>query len=145
MKKLILIATLLSSVLFFSCAKDKKTSISFEQLPVAAQTFLNTHFADLTLQSIIKEEEGKDVEYDVKYTDFTEVNFDRNGDWEKVERRGVAVPDGIIPEAVLAYVKANYAQSFIVEIDKDRNGYEVKLNGGLDLEFDRNGNFKRLD
>lgn len=145
MKRLIFIAALMSSVLFFSCAKDKKTAIAFEQLPVAAQTFLNTHFSDLTPQSIIKEEDGREVEYDVRYTDFTEVNFNKNGDWEKVERKGVAVPDAIIPAAILAYVNANYPAGFIVEIDKDRNGYEVKLNGGLDLEFDRNGNFKRID
>lgn len=146
MKKLILIAALLSAVLFSSCAKDKKTLIDFSQLPVAAQTFLNTHFSDLTLQSIIKEEEGREVEYEVRYTDLTEVNFDRNGDWDKVERKGIAIPDAVIPASILAYVKEKFpAPDFIVEIDKDRNGYEVKLNGGLDLEFDRDGNFKRID
>ena len=146
MKKLILIATLMSSVLFFSCAKDKKTAITFDQLPVAAQTFLETHFSDLSRLSIIKEEDGREVEYEVKYADLTEVNFDKNGNWEKVERQGVAVPDAIIPATILSYVKANFPEgNFIVEIDKERNGYEVKLNSGLDLEFDRNGNFIRID
>lgn len=145
MKKLIFIAALMSSVLFFSCAKEKKTAVAFNQLPEAAQTFLNTHFSDLTVLSIIKDEDGREVEYEVKYTDLTEVDFDRNGAWEKVERVNVSVPDAIIPAAILTYVRTNFPANFIVEIDKDRNGYDVKLNSGLDLEFDRNGNFKRID
>lgn len=150
MKKLMFIATLMSALLFTSCAKDEKTLIEFGQLPATAQTFLQTHFSDLTLLSIIKEVDGREVDYDVRYTDLTEVDFNKNGNWEKVERVNIAIPDAIIPANILTYVREKFPNTIIVEIDKDRYGYEVKLNSNgvvldMDLEFDTNGNFRRID
>ena len=56
-----------------------------------------------------------------------------------------AVPSKLILPAIQKYVKANYPSAAIVQIDIDRNKYEVELNNGLDLEFSRDGRFLKVD
>ena len=43
------------------------------------------------------------------------------------------------------YIAANYPGSSIEDIDVDSNEIDVKLNSGVELIFDLNGNFLRLD
>ena len=43
------------------------------------------------------------------------------------------------------YIAANYPGSSIVDIDLDTNDIDVKLNSGVELIFDLNGNFLRID
>ena len=55
------------------------------------------------------------------------------------------VPDAIIPTSILDYVTNQYSELFIVHIDKERTGYEVELNNGYELVFNKNGEFVRLE
>ena len=43
------------------------------------------------------------------------------------------------------YIAANYSGTSIVDMDVDSNEIDVKLNSGIELIFDLNGNFLRLD
>jgi len=42
-------------------------------------------------------------------------------------------------------VAANYTDAGINEISRDRRGYEVELTNQIELQFDQNGNFVRVD
>ena len=44
-----------------------------------------------------------------------------------------------------AYVADNYSVTGINEISRDNRGYEVELNTGVELIFDRDGKFVRID
>ncbi len=96
MKKLFL-ALLIAVAAVCTGKADEKDKVSFERLPVAAQSFMKTHFSDLTIAYIKEETELSGVEYEVKCTDLTEVDFNGKGEWKKVERKNSAVPDRIIP------------------------------------------------
>ncbi|MFS6555305.1 PepSY-like domain-containing protein, partial [Parabacteroides distasonis] len=63
--------------------------------------------------------------------------------WEEIDCKATAVPASVVPAKITQYVKANYPQVKVLQIDKKRNGYEVKLSNRMELEF--NNNFQLTD
>ena len=63
-------------------ADGREEPISFDRLPKSAQEFLTTHFKDLTLAYIVADHKIMTVEYEVTYTDRTEVDFRADGSWD---------------------------------------------------------------
>lgn len=115
-------------------------------LPTAARTTLQRHFkADVSIIKIDKTL-GRVDDYEVILTDGTEIKFDRNGNWEEIEvARNRKIPSGFVPGAIEEYVKRYHDDANIVGVEKERRGYEVTLSNGVDMKFDKNGNFKRYD
>ena len=86
------------------------------------------------------------MEHDVTLNDSTEIDFDANKQWNKVECKAGAVPEKIVPQAIATYAKDNYQGQAIIEIDKnDKGGYEIKLANGVELKFDEAGKFLSVD
>lgn len=50
-----------------------------------------------------------------------------------------------VTQSISSYVSSNYTGQTIVDIDVESTHIEVELSNGLDLIFDTNGNFLRLD
>ena len=73
------------------------------------------------------------------------VKFGRSGEWIEVDCRYTSVPRAIIPDAINAYVKKNFSDTQIVEIERKRGNYEVKLSNKLELVFDKKLNIKGID
>ena len=116
-------------------------------LPQAAKMFLDKNFKHTDV-SFVKVEKnfGRVDEYEVVMQDGTEVTFDRNGNWDNVEMPvRKSVPKDIVPAEIASYVARNYPKQRIVSIDKETGGYDVELSGGLDLKFNKAGQFKRID
>lgn len=108
-----------------------------DKLPVAAQTFLKTHFADLTLAFATEDPKYIGSEYEVVYTDRTEVDFRTDGQWSSVERKYAAVPASIVPTEIAEYVAKTFNGSYIRKIERDKYSWEVELSNGLEIKFDR--------
>lgn len=145
MKKIMtLLAVLLLTVGAIS-ARDKFYN-STEPLPAAARNMLSTYFPSIQVNHVKVDKGIFSTEYEVILADGTEIDFDGDGEWEAIDRgRYTAIPDGLILKSIRDYVATNYKGAKIVEIDKDRNSYEISLSNGIDLEFDRAGNFRRID
>lgn len=133
------------ALVFTSC--DKEEMIGVEGLPNEASAFLASHFADIKVSNVKKEKEGlSGTEYTVYLQNGVQVKFDKNGNWEDVEApNGQALPTSFIPTKIVEYVQANYPTEGINSIDKERNRYDVELTNGLDLEFNANGEFVKID
>lgn len=137
MKKIMLTAALLFAGITASLA-DNDRPITLEQLPAAAQTFLKTHFADLTLAYAVEDPKFVGSEYEVTYTDRTEVEFRPNGEWSSVERRYAAVPASIVPAQISAYVaKSSFPNQYIKKIERDAYTWEIELSNGIEIKFDK--------
>ena len=136
MKKIGILFAVAVVLNMMACA-EKKMAITVNQLPQQAQTLLTTYFSDLQVAMVVKETEGRDVDYIVSYTDATQVKFNKKGEWEEVDRPiGQTVPDGIVPPQILTYVTTTFPNTTIQEIDKDRRGgYDVKLSNRMEIEF----------
>ena len=137
MKKIMLTAALLFAGITASLA-DNDRPITLEQLPAAAQTFLKTHFADLTLAYAVEDPKFVGSEYEVTYTDRTEVEFRPNGEWSSVERRYAAVPASIVPAQISDYVaKSSFSNQYIKKVERDAYTWEIELSNGIEIKFDR--------
>lgn len=115
-------------------------------LPQAARTVIANNFKAKVSVVKIKKLMGHTKEYEVLLADGCEITFDSKGNWEKVEvSKTGSVPAGFIPSGISGYVRKNHSGTRIVGIEKEKRGYEVELSDGIDIEFDRKGNFIRYD
>ncbi|MCF0207516.1 MAG: PepSY-like domain-containing protein [Bacteroidales bacterium] len=138
MKKTILI---LVSVFFFAVSVFAEKPIDFSQLPKTAQEFVNTYFAKAKVSAVLLDDDG---DYEVKLDNGVEIDFNSLGSWMEISGH-VALPKGILSSNIYNYISANYKKSAIHEVERDKNGFEVKLSNGIELLFDLNGNFVRVD
>ena len=126
-----------------ACAK--KQVITLAQLPEPAKTVVSTHFASAQVSYVMLEEEFLSTEYEVKFTDGRSVEFNKDGEVTKVDCQATEVPADLVPDKVRNYVRTSFPGAFITEWKRDDRGYKAELNNGLDLEFNSNLDFLRLD
>lgn len=132
----ILIITLCSTISW----ADNDRVIQINQLPVNAQKLIKHHFAGLK-PSVIKEDtDWFDKSYSVHFSNGTKIEFNKNGEWKEIDCKKSYVPQGLIPSKIASYLKANYPEAKVleIEIDDDSRKYDVKLNNRLTLEFNKN-------
>ncbi|MDO4228546.1 MAG: PepSY-like domain-containing protein [Capnocytophaga sp.] len=146
MVKLIKSMAVLVTLFGVQFANAQNNVIAFETLPAKAQSFVKEHFSVQEISGVYEDVEHlQQKEYSVYFNDGTEIEFFSNGDWEEVKSRKGQVPDKIVPTEIAQYVKKQYSQTQIKDIKKKRIGYEVELSNGLDLEFNKKGQFLRID
>lgn len=137
--------TLLMGVGMMS-ARDRVTH-DINVLPTPARTTLSTHFKKVAVNHIKIDDNllGK-PDYEVILDNGTEIDFDGEGRLKEVDcsRNGV-VPAGLIVKPVSDYIKRNYKNARIIGYEVKSNGYEVELNNGIEVKFDRSGNFRGED
>lgn len=149
MKKLVLKLTMLLAVAFTVMSCEKEELIQADNLPTKSTAFLNQYFKDARVLSVKKETEGIfGVEYDVVLDNGIDVKFDDKGDWREVEAKIDTNPlstTDFILAPIVSYVGAEFPSSAINGIEKEKTGYDVELTNGIDLKFDLDGKFQRLD
>lgn len=142
MKKIkIIVLSLICSLSVMGNSCDNDTPIQPNELPAIAQQFIRQNFKDLTISLATKDFDS----YEVIFSNGYKINFDKKGDWIEIDCKNDEVPQGIILPAIRDYVKTNFQNSYIVEISKERRSYDVELNNGVNIKFDKSGNFKEYD
>ncbi|MBO7120637.1 MAG: PepSY-like domain-containing protein [Bacteroidaceae bacterium] len=111
------------------------TPIPIEQLPETARSFVQTNFKG---QKIMYAEKDWNS-FECRLADGTKIEFSKKGAWKKIDRKNVAVPEGIVPETIIEYVKANFEGCVVTKIDKERYGYDIELSNDIDLKFNYQG------
>lgn len=128
----------------FTFAQDR--AINANQLPKTAKNFLASNFKGVAVGSAIEDRAIYGVdEYKVYLANGMKVEFDSSGNWKEVDGKHQKLPYGFIPVSIRNYASKNFPNTYIVKIEKERWSYKAELSNGLDLEFDRNGNFRRID
>lgn len=144
MKKILLSLMMLLAFAGTACADEY--AHNGDVLPQAAKSVIKKNFkADVSLVKIDKDF-GRVSEYDVVLTDGSEISFDRDGNWKEVETNAAkAVPAAFVLQPIRDYVAKNHKGLSIVGVDKKRNGYDITLSNGIDMEFNKAGQFIRYD
>lgn len=125
-------------------AQAQAAAASAQSLPSAITEFIKQHFPNATIAGVEPDRDHGGLEYDVYLSDGTQLDFDANNQWEKVERMS-GVPAFFIPKTIASYVKSNCQNAAITKINKEYNGYDVELANGMELTFDRSGRFVGMD
>lgn len=144
MKKVIYSVFSFAVALMVFTACDKESVVSADGLPKDAQLFISQHFPDNEILQVVKERDDLKTSYDVYLSEGFNLDFDKKGKIRGVEGTS-ALPDSVVPDKILAYVQANYSDYFIRDWELDDRGQEITLSNGLDLKFDKGGNFLRMD
>lgn len=145
MKKLFLTVSIMVAAVGVACA-DVDRPITVEKLPDSAQRFLKQYFSQVNVSLATEDVELTYKEYDVVLTDGTRIEFRSNGDWKDVDCKYSEVPKGIVPKQIADYVKKNYPDVKITQIDREnRKYYEVTLSNRLELTFDMKYRLVEID
>ncbi|MBR5820955.1 MAG: PepSY-like domain-containing protein [Alistipes sp.] len=144
MKKLSLL-TVLGLLLFTPVMADEYLTISERELPRAARELLMLHFPDQSVSRILIDRERFDHDYKIYLADGTSIECDKQGLWQEIHCKGRAVPSELIPGAIRHSVEERFAARPIVKIERDRHGYEIELEGGIDLEYSHRGRLLEID
>lgn len=141
--KILFVSCLLVCIIVQSC--DKEENITFEKLPQTARDFINAHFSSENIVYIEYDKEMFDKSYEVFFKSGNKIEFNKSGDWTDINCEHSQVPESAIPEKILEYIKANYENYMVREIDRENSRYEVKLNSGLELIFNKEQAFIGFD
>lgn len=146
MKKIFSLLVIAIVAVQFAFAADVITK-DINQLPLPARNFINKHFAKPQIAHIkIDKEMMESKKYEVLLSNGTEIDFDSKGNWMEVDAKKAKVPAALVPTFVNDYLKANnFKNEFVTKVERERKGYEVKLNTGLSFQFDKKGKFRKAD
>jgi hypothetical protein len=132
-KYFLLMAMVMTMSLTMSADDDDRV-ITFAQMPEAAQTFLKANFA--TKVPLLVTADWDD--FTIRYETGEKIEFDRSGNWKDIECYNSKVPTEAVPQQISSYISQNYPGKSIIKIERHRSVYEVKLNNGMEIEFNRN-------
>lgn len=117
-----------------TAAAFAKPAVPVESIPQAAKDFIAKNFASNKASYA----EADRNEWEVVLDNGTEIEFTATGEWKKVESR-VSVPANIMPEAVAKQVAEICPNEAILEVEKTRGTYEVKIANLTRLRISENG------
>ena len=132
--KLFLLMAMVMTMSLTMSADDDDRVITYQQLPQAAQTFLKQHFAKKVPLVVTADWD----DYTIVYESGEKVEFDKKGNWKEIVCRTSKVPNDVLPQQIKTYIQKNYPGKSVVKLDRHRSVYEVKLNNGMEIEFNRN-------
>lgn len=144
MKNLIMILACFIAMHTMACASGDKP-ITKESLPQAAQAFIQTYFTSKAITLVKQDTDVARKTYDVVFADGTEVEFNGKGVWTEVDTKTSAVPLALVPQHIRTFVSEKYAGQTICRIERERGKTEVRLSGGLELTFNKDGQLIDVD
>ena len=145
MKKIMILAAAMLLLSVTSARADHDRPIQFNQLPAAAQEFINAYFANEKVSFAKEERDFMEVRYEVMFTNSIKIEFYKDGKWKEIDCKYSVLPEGIVPEQIATYVNSNFPGVKIHAIARDRRDIEVELTNGLELTFDLNYNLIDMD
>lgn len=145
MKKFVIVALALFSFGIIAANADNDRLIAKENLPKTSQQFIDRYFGDVKITYVKEERDFLERTFEVMFADGTKVEFTRNGEWKEVDCRHSSVPSPIVPIQIMKYVKENYPDVKVMQIERDKIDYELKLSNRLELTFDKKFNIIDID
>lgn len=137
-----LLLTLVFAFTLTSC--DQESTISPDNLPNEIDSYISTHFPENTVLQAIKDKEGLKSTYEITLSDNIYLEFDSKMNITDIDGNA-KLPDSVIPEKILQYVAFNYPNNYITDWELDDRNQQIQLDNGLDLEFNMNGDFIKID
>lgn len=119
-----------------SANTDGGKAISPGKLPQAALQTINTHLPGRKIAIAKVESELFSKSYTVIFTNGEKIEFDGRGRWTEVKCKKSAVPASLVPAQIAQYIRANYPDCRILEIERD-DEYEVKLSNHVEVTFNK--------
>lgn len=146
MKKILLYTYVLGLAALTSCTSETYNN-SAETLPLEAQQYLSDYFESaVSVVKVDKNLVGSVEEYEVTLEDGTQLKFNGEGlPIESEAARGATLPSGVVPDSVRNYLDEQHPGLGVTQIERVRNGYEIKLTNGVEMKFATDGTLLDYD
>lgn len=128
-----------------SASTGDEKAIQADRLPKAALATVKVHFPGRKVALAKVKTELFSKEYTVIFTNGEKIEFDGRGRWTEVKCKRSAVPSSLVPQAIARYIRGNYPDCRILEIERDDDEYEVKLSNYVEITFDTDFNVIDID
>ena len=145
MKHRILIALLVSVFGFQLATAQESYTKDVSKLPATARDFVAKHFTPESVSYILIDKEIVSTEYEVVLTNGQEIKFNKDGEWKEMEGKKKALPHTALPEVVQTYMKANFPETSVEQIEKEYWGYDIELLNNLEVKLDKKGNLLKIE
>jgi len=123
-------------------AQDKV--VPYSQIPSKIKNYVTTHFPK---NSVIQSEidtEGLGKQYEINLSNGTELKFNNKNQIIAIEGKS-KLPDSVIPKKIGQYIATNYPNNAITDWEIDGKNQQISLDNDLELEFNMNGDFVKID
>ena len=137
--------TLALVLVTFAIVKADDRPVTFNLLPQAAQTFINTNYPDEKVAFATVDDDFIRPDYHVALVSGVMLQFEHGGSLEKIETRNGNIPAGIIPFQIIDMVKQYYPEAQITEYEIGKRSYEVKLSNRMEMKFNTKFQIIELD
>jgi len=134
MKKLLYVFMALMVAL--PMAADEK-EIPFDKLPEKAQKVIKQAFPESKVKKVEMERRASLIQYEVKLTDGTKLQFSKDGNLTECECTKTAVPAILIPAKIRDFVASEFPDREIYSFEHDGKLFELLLDNGDELSFNR--------
>lgn len=144
MKKIffsLIAVTMMSTV---TQAQDQRLNV--KELPEFIKVYVDKNYPEGKINRAKLDVDTDKSTYEVKLKDRTELEFDQEGMIIQIEQKK-PIASHLLPSKLVDYVSENYPDKGILEwkLEKNKGKQEVKLTNRIELEFDLNGNFIKID
>ena len=134
--------TALLPLLLSSC--EVEAIVPGQNVPAEITSYLEKHFPKNPVLQTVKDVDGLELTYDITLKEGVFVEFNRSKEVIDIEST-TQLRESVIPAKLAEFVAANYSGSFIVGWEKEGRNQQIKLNSGIELEFNSKGEFLRID
>ena len=117
--------------------------INFEDLPTKAKTFVRTYFGHYVIRFVKIDITMTKTNYTVQFENGMKIEFNSNGDWDEVNSPSDCLPSDFLNIMILNHLNKNYPDYCLHMISKGKHKFEVELTNGLELVFNKKGEFLR--
>lgn len=120
-----------------------KTEIAFEKLPEKSQKIVKQAYPDVKVKKVEIERRASLIQYEVKMTGGTKLQFSKDGSLTECECTKEAVPAILIPAKIKEFMAKEFPDREILRFEHDSKLYELLLDNGDELSF--NSSFRLID
>lgn len=130
-------------LLLFLSSASAQTAINVnDHVPSQLQNYVKQHFPENTIVKYKMEVSQRKVEYEIKLEEKTELDF--NQDFQLIEGDSkLGLPLSVLPKKIVDYISENQPNVAVKEWETKSYGQKAELTNGVDLYFDKDGNFVR--
>lgn len=146
------ITTFIMCMIFAISISAQVRTISKDEFPAPAIEFVNTWYSNYTNPVYFVEYDFKRVDdYEVRFDNGTKLEFDKQGNVKTIDcGRNDTINKKLLPIKIQRYLSIKYPNNSVIEYTVDDYGhrwveYEVDLNNGLSLTFNKNFKVTEID
>jgi hypothetical protein len=137
------------SGIFALCTMGIFAQTNTNSLPSTAQEYIQQNFSSADVKEVKENSKWKiweDEKFEVVLSNGLELDFDENGNISEIESQtDVVIPTSALPSKMASYLQENYADAQVIGWEKQKKEQEIELADGTELEFDGEGNFRKVD